>query len=259
MQIRAIPAFVDNYLWLIGDGPEVVVVDPGDAAPVQAALDTAGLRLSAILITHHHPDHTAGIAALVKRWPVPVYGPSAERDRIGGLTQALDDGDTLQLLGVEFQVLAVPGHTSGHIAYYAPALSSLFCGDTLFSAGCGRLFEGTPEQMHASLQRLAALPAETRIYCTHEYTLSNLAFALAVEPDNADIRTHRDHVESLRKHLQPSLPTNLTLERQINPFLRTDIPAVAAAAEHWSGQTCANAVSVFTQLRRWKDGFRVAT
>jgi hydroxyacylglutathione hydrolase len=259
MQIRAIPAFVDNYLWLIGDGPEVVVVDPGDATPVQATLDAEGLRLAGILVTHHHPDHIGGVAALKQRWAVPVYGPAAEQSTIGALTQPLTDGDVVDLLGLRFEVISVPGHTLGHIAYYAPEIKTLFCGDTLFSAGCGRLFEGTPAQMHMSLQRLAALPPDTHVYCTHEYTLSNLAFALAVEPDNADVHAHRDHVQSLRQRLHPSLPTNLKLERRINPFLRTDVAAVAAAAERWSGQPCPDDVSVFTQLRRWKDNFRAAS
>ncbi|PXV71539.1 hydroxyacylglutathione hydrolase [Sinimarinibacterium flocculans] len=258
MHLHAIPAFVDNYLWTLVDGERAVVVDPGDAAPVQAFLEHEGLRLEAILVTHHHPDHVGGISALLERWPVPVYGPQAELPRIPQLTQTLADGDTVEVLNTQFSVIAVPGHTLGHIAYHAVARGFLLCGDTLFSAGCGRLFEGTPEQMHASLQRLAALPDDTLVYCTHEYTLSNLAFAAAVEPHNGDIQAHLQHVRALRDAGRPSLPTTLRLERTINPFLRAGVPQIRAAADEKAGTALGSEAEVFGVLRRWKDGFRAA-
>lgn len=265
MQLHAIPAFADNYLWTLVEGRSAVVVDPGDAAPVARFLDDRKLTLAAVLVTHHHPDHIGGLAALLARGDVPVYGPAAEAGRIRLLSHPLDHGDAVEVLGRRFEVLAVPGHTLGHIAYYcaesgddgAPGL--LLCGDTLFSAGCGRLFEGTPEQMHASLALLAALPPQTRVYCTHEYTLANLAFAQAVEPDSGDIAAHIAQVRAWRAENRPSLPSTLALERRINPFLRTGEPGVRRAAEAWAGpEALSTEVAVFTALRRWKDGFRAA-
>lgn len=260
LRIDPLPAFVDNYLWLLQRGSRAVVVDPGDAAPVLAALASGGLELEAVLITHHHPDHIGGLARLqaAQPQPVPVYGPAAEAARIPGLSTLLQGGECLRLLEQDWQVLAVPGHTLGHLAYWAqPAGRAplLLCGDTLFSAGCGRLFEGSPAQMAASLARLAALPAETEVYCTHEYTLSNLAFAEAVEPDHLPIRQHRARVQALRAAGQPSLPSTLAREQQINPFLRLDQPAVQAAARA-QGAANDDAVSVFAALRAWKDRFR---
>ena len=252
--ITAIPAFTDNYLWLLSCGSDAVIVDPGDAAPVLRELETRSLKLRAILITHWHPDHIGGLPALKSRFDVPVYGPRAESQKIPGLTRLLDDGDQIRVLGLGLQVLAMPGHTLGHIAYSAPGL--LFCGDTLFSGGCGRLFEGTPAQMHHSLSRLAALPPETRVYCTHEYTLSNLAFARAVEPDNATLAMHIETVKAQRARGEPSLPSTLAIEAAINPFLRADVIAVRAAAARHSGHKLETTVDVFTELRRWKDGFR---
>ena len=254
LSVSAIPIFLDNYVWLLADGTDAVVVDPGDALPVRAALRLHGLNLTAILITHHHPDHIGGIAELLRDHVVPVYGPRAEAHRIKDLTHLLDDGDVIRLLDLDFQVLAVPGHTLGQIAYYTPG--SLFCGDSLFSAGCGRLFEGTPAQMHQSLQRIAALPSSTRVYCTHEYTLSNLAFAAAVEPGNAAITAHIEHVRALRANHQPSLPTSLERELSINPFLRVRLPAVIQAANRWSGGPLDTEIAVFAAVRRWKDSFR---
>lgn len=254
LTVSAIPAFTDNYLWLISRGGNAVIVDPGDAAPVLQALDQQGLKLSAILITHWHPDHIGGISKLLERYPVPVYGPRAEFAKIPQLTNLLDDGDRVTVLGQTFDVLAVPGHTLGHIAYYAE--QQLFCGDTLFSAGCGRLFEGTPEQMHASLSRLAALPAQTQVYCTHEYTLSNLAFAVAVEPGNDALMTRLGQVRELRARNLPSLPTTLTIERATNPFLRVDVPAIITAVQHQSNQISSTPEQVFAALRRLKDGFK---
>lgn len=259
MQLHAIPAFVDNYLWTLVEGDLAVVVDPGDAAPVQAFIEREGLRLQAILITHHHPDHVGGLPSLLRRWPVPVYGPDAEVARIPQLTHRLGDGDQVEMLGTRFSVITVPGHTLGHIAYYAAGRPGiLLCGDTLFSAGCGRLFEGTAPQMHASLQKLAALPADTVVYCTHEYTAANLAFARAVEPDNPAVAEHDRRVRGWRDAGRPSLPTTLRLERAINPFLRTAEPGVRAASERWAGTRLQTGVEVFAALRRWKDGFRAS-
>lgn len=255
--VTAIPAFQDNYLWLLAAEGRAVVVDPGDARPVQAFLEQHALQLDAILVTHHHLDHIGGINALKKTWPVPVYGPRQESRTIPGLTQLLDDGDTLELLGRRFEVMAVPAHTLGHIAYFCAAPEPLlFCGDTLFSAGCGRLFEGTPQQLHDALQRIAALPAETRIYCTHEYTLSNLAFAHAADPDNLDVVAHLETVTTLRAQQQPSLPTRLSLEKKINPYLRALDPRCLPAVIDGQAIDPSDSITRITTLRRWKDGFK---
>lgn len=241
----------DNYVWLLRQGERALVVDPGDAAPVAARLAELGLTLSAILLTHHHGDHTGGVAELAAIWGCPVYGPAG----IPMVTQSLADGDSLQLadMDLRFEVLAVPGHTLDHLAYYGQGV--LFCGDTLFACGCGRLFEGTAAQMQHSLARLLALPAETLVCCTHEYTLSNQRFALAVEPGNSELLWRSRTDAARRERGEPTLPSTLALERATNPFLRWAEPAVRAAAR---GQGAANdePVEVFAALRRWKDGFR---
>lgn len=254
MQIVPLSAFSDNYIWAIVVDGHCVVVDPGDAEPVQRFLAEHELVLDAILITHHHGDHTGGIAALSARHHPKVFGPATEA--IAGLTDTLTDGATLNLLNgaLPLSVIAVPGHTAGHIAYLTQG--ALFCGDTLFSAGCGRLFEGTPAQMHASLGRLAALPDDTKVFCAHEYTLSNLRFAMAVEPGNADIVEYNGQCEVLRAQARPTIPTTIGMERRINPFLRCEQPGVRRAAEQVSGETLADAGAVFAALRRWKNEFR---
>ncbi len=254
LDVHAIPAFTDNYLWLLSRGGDAVIVDPGDAAPVLKTLQQRGLKLTAILITHWHPDHIGGINQLLEHGQVPVYGPRAEFSKIPQLTHQLDDGDRISVLGQTFDVLAVPGHTLGHIAYLAD--QQLFCGDTLFSAGCGRLFEGTPAQMHASLSRLATLPSQTQVYCTHEYTLSNLAFAVAVEPGNQRLLARLKQVRELRAQNLPSVPSTLEIELATNPFLRTDAPDVISAAQNQSNQISSSPEQVFAVLRRWKDGFK---
>ena len=256
MNLVALPAFTDNYIWMLHDGFNAVVVDPGDAAPVHAALDAQRLQLAAILVTHHHPDHVGGVDALRPRLKGRVHGPAHET--IPTPFEPLEHGDTVDVLGLRFDVLDVPGHTAGHIAFYTPELDGrplLFCGDTLFSAGCGRLFEGTPAQMHASLSMLGALPGHTRVCCTHEYTLSNLRFAAAVEPGNGDVADHLRHCEELRARGGVTLPSTIELERSINPFLRCSVPAVADAAVA-QGAPDRSAVAVFAALREWKNRFR---
>lgn len=260
LELIPIPAFTDNYLWLLVRQGEAVVVDPGDAAPVEAVLAQRGLRLSAILVTHHHPDHIGGLSKLLQAHPVPVYGPQKENGTIKQLSAPLVEGDAVEVLARRFTVMEVPGHTKGHIAYYAAATDEeppvLLCGDTLFSAGCGRLFEGTPAQMHHSLGRFAALPGGTQVYCTHEYTTSNLAFALAVEPDNTELTDYVARVKTLRAANTPSLPSTIDQELRINPFLRVEQPGVVAAAAQQAGHAPADAVETFAILRAWKDGFR---
>lgn len=257
LAVSPVRAFSDNYIWLIhgpADPSVAVVVDPGDARPVNAALEQHGLRLHAILVTHHHPDHVGGVAELAASHGAPVYGPARERMPCEATT--LDDGDHVRLdqPGLEFVVMNVPGHTLGHIAYYGHG--ALFCGDTLFSGGCGRLFEGTPTQMFDSLDRIASLPDDTRIYCAHEYTLSNLRFAASVEPGNADVIGALDATRALRERDVITLPSTLGRERRINPFLRAREPSVRSAAEAHAGRTMAEPVEVFATVRSWKDGFR---
>jgi len=252
-QVEAVPALRDNYIWLIHgltDPGRVAIVDPGDAAPVKTTLAARQLSPVAVLLTHHHPDHTAGAPALHEHFGIPVYGPR-EAAATGAV---LADGEQLDLpaLGLRFAVLAVPGHTAGHIAYAGH--QTLFCGDTLFSAGCGRLFEGTAAQLHASLQRLAALPADTAVYCGHEYTEANLRFARVVEPDNAAITAYLARCAA-RPAGVPSLPSSIGLERQINVFLRTAEPGVRQAAADWLGKPLDGNVATFAALRKWKDSF----
>ena len=261
MQLTPLPAFADNYIWMLDNGREALVVDPGDSAPVLQALDERSLSLAGILVTHHHGDHVGGIEALRPRLQGPVYGPA--REDIPKPCIPLMAGDRVALLGMAFTVLDVPGHTSGHIAYLQDSADStdaaplLFCGDTLFSAGCGRLLEGTPEQMVASLGILAALPGETRVCCTHEYTLANLRFARHVEPGNAALRAHEAWARMQRERGLPTLPSTIAVERAINPFLRVQVPEVARAAQVYQSDTPPdNPVAVFATLRQWKNEFR---
>ena len=256
MNLLALPAFSDNYLWLLHDEHHAMVVDPGQSEPVLQALQERGLQLQAILVTHHHADHVGGVQALREATGAAVYGPA--RERIPAPFTPLAQGDRVDVLGLGFDVIDVPGHTAGHIAYYcstAPEAPILFCGDTLFSGGCGRLFEGTPAQMQASLAQLAALPDVTRVCCAHEYTLSNLQFALAVEPQNAALRQYVDHAQDLRKRGLPTLPSHIALEREVNPFLRSTQPAVEASVRAYDAQGVARH-GVFATLRQWKNNYR---
>lgn len=261
LHIEPLPAFTDNYLWLIHNNVDAAVVDPGDAAVVQTAVQHRGLRLRYILITHHHPDHVGGLASLKANNDLQVYGPAAESDRIGSLDHLLSDGDSLELkaLGLRFDVIGVPGHTLGHIAYYSGETLStgvLFCGDTLFSGGCGRLFEGTPSQMLNSLQRLAALDNETAVYCAHEYTLSNLLFSTAADPDNLDVKDAIQEVQELRRQHRPTIPSSIGREQRINPFLRCSVPAVIDTVSKQAHlPKNASETEVFRALREWKDHF----
>jgi len=261
LQITPVRAFTDNYIWLI-HAPRaprrVVVVDPGDAAPVQRALAAGGLELAGILLTHHHPDHVGGVADLLRMnaaaAAVQVFGPATES--VPGSPAPVREGDTVELdsLGLRFEVLDVPGHTAGHIAYVGHG--ALFCGDTLFSGGCGRLFEGTAEQMAASLAKLAALPGTTRVYCAHEYTVGNLKFGLAVEPGNTDSAAYLAACLEQRAKDESTLPSDIRRELNVNPFLRCHRQTVKQAAEAQAGRGLNDPVEVFAVLRQWKDGFR---
>ncbi|MDR1709270.1 MAG: hydroxyacylglutathione hydrolase [Candidatus Accumulibacter sp.] len=251
--VTPIPAFKDNYIWLLRNGAAAAVVDPGEAAPVLDCLEREKLALASILITHHHADHQGGVAELLARWPAAqVFGPA--RESITGLTRPLRGGETIRPAPLEddAHVIAVPGHTAGHLAYLIAG--RLFCGDALFTGGCGRVFEGTPGEMAESLARLAALPDDTLIYCAHEYTESNLRFALAVEPDNLALRRRAEETAALRAAGRPAVPSTLALEKATNPFLRCREPNVIAAARaHGLAKT--DPVSVFAALRKWKDVF----
>jgi hydroxyacylglutathione hydrolase len=262
VKVRPVRAFSDNYIWLI-EAPRapghVVAVDPGESAPVVAELQRSGLSLAAILLTHHHADHIGGVEALLRLGSVPVIGP--DDPRIPVRTRTVRDTERCELpeLGLSFETLAVPGHTLTHIAFWGHG--ALFCGDTLFSAGCGRMFEGTPPQMTASLERLRALPPDTLMFCGHEYTAANLRFALTVDPDNETALDYRDALERSRAGdaagvITPSLPSPLSLEIRINPFLRCDAAAIRAAAEAHAGRLLPRASDVFAVLRAWKDQFR---
>lgn len=251
IRIEPISAFTDNYIWLLSDRGRAFVVDPGDGRPVLAALAEKQLSLEGILVTHHHADHVGGIPELLAHKSVPVYGP--HNDGIATLTRRLAQGETVEVLDCRFEVMEVPGHTLDHIAYYAPAIGALFCGDTMFGAGCGRLFEGTAEMMCASLNKLAALPAATKVYCAHEYTVKNLRFAHAVEPGNHAVLVRMEKENEKRKNKKPTLPSEISLELATNPFLRRREPEIVHAADGRGG--AGNEVEVFATIRQWKDTF----
>jgi hydroxyacylglutathione hydrolase len=260
LHIEPVKAFNDNYLWVLHEpgGMQAFVVDPGDSTPVLAWLDSNGLTLAGILVTHHHGDHIGGINTLLQHASVPVYGPATPR--IPQVTHAVAEGDHITVLGHEFRVLEVPGHTLEHIAYVStgrvtPAGPALFCGDTLFAAGCGRMFEGTPPMMHASLRKLAGLAPDTQVYCAHEYTLGNLRFAAAVMPDNADVSARIASDSAKRERDEPTVPSNIGIELRTNPFLRASEPKVIAAALQQQPGSADDPATVFGVLRRWKDGF----
>jgi hydroxyacylglutathione hydrolase len=257
LEVTPLRAFSDNYIWLVHaprDRKRVFVVDPGDAAPVAKALAEQGLELAGILATHHHADHVGGIPALLAENSCPVYGPAAER--IDSLSERLNEGDVVRdpELGFEFQVWSVPGHTSGHIAFVGHGV--VFCGDTLFSAGCGRLFEGTAEQMHHSLRKLQSLPGDTYVYCAHEYTISNLRFARAVEPHNREVERYLADCVRRRAADEATLPSTIGQELKVNPFLRCHEQSVKHAAERFAGRELRSESEVFATVRKWKDGFR---
>ena len=268
LEVEAITAFADNYIWALHDGRVAAVVDPGDAQPVLRFLQERGLALGAIVITHHHGDHVGGVRELVAAYPenpegapLPVIGPAGET--IPCRTQAVREGDvvTLEQPAATFRVIDVPGHTSGHVAYVGhlqgdKTPASLFCGDTLFATGCGRLFEGTPAQMRASLAKLAALAPDTLVYCAHEYTASNVRFARAVEPGNASLAAWEDKVAALRAEGRSTVPTTVGHERATNPFMRSDEPEVMQAVARHAAIGTKDPVAVFAALREWKNSFR---
>ena len=246
LEVLPIPAFQDNYIWLLRSGKHAAVVDPGDAMPVISVLESQNLQLDAILVTHHHADH---IVDLLRRWPATVYAPKRESYNFPHTQVKEGDQITLPSLGVQFSVMEVPGHTLGHVAYYGA--NCLFCGDTLFSGGCGRLFEGTPEQMYASLQRFAHLPPDTGVYCAHEYTEHNLGFAHGLEPHNPDLIRRQQEVALLRKHKQPTLPSTIGTELETNPFLRCHMEEIQLASASQSNHP----VEVFAAIRKLRNNY----
>ncbi|MDE2343071.1 MAG: hydroxyacylglutathione hydrolase [Betaproteobacteria bacterium] len=254
-QVSSVAAFNDNYIWVLHNQRHAVVVDPGDGFPALRFLREQGLVLAAILITHHHGDHVGGIEELqqAQNQPVPVYGPQTEH--IEGVTRPVADPDTVFIpeLDTSFRVLDIPGHTAGHIAYWGDG--RLFCGDTLFACGCGRVFEGTPVQMAASLDKLAALPENTEVYCAHEYTLSNIAFAKAIEPQNAALQQRAMEAAETRRQGLPTVPSTIGLELRTNPFLRCREPSVIQAVLSQTGTQPMDSVAVFAALRQWKNTF----
>ncbi|MDD2924789.1 hydroxyacylglutathione hydrolase [Rhodoferax sp.] len=255
MTLLPLPAFNDNYLWMLHDGQRALVVDPGDERVVFEAIQRLGVKLDAILVTHHHADHTGGVAALRDATGAQVFGPKHET-MPEPLTR-LGEGDVISPLGLSLQVFEVPGHTAGHIAYFGQTDGQaplLFCGDTLFSAGCGRLFEGSPAQMLSSLSRLAALPDDTRVCCAHEYTASGLVFARMLEPDNPALIKRQAEVAALRRQHQPSLPSTIGLEKATNPFLRTHLPEMVSVVRRFD-PAALDPVGVFAALRTWKNQF----
>ncbi len=253
LAIHAVPAFTDNYIWVLEDGGAAAAVDPGDARPVEAFLERRGLRLEAVIATHHHADHVGGLEALRAHWRCPTFGPAREVDEPLDLRLAEGDRFTVPGVGVELAALDIPGHTAGHIALVGGGL--LFCGDTLFACGCGRLFEGTPRQMFDSLGKLARLPISTRVYCGHEYTLANIRFAEAVEPGNRRLAVRKAREAARRERGEPTLPSTIGDELATNPFLRCGEPEVIASAERHAGRRLCDPVEVFAEVRAWKNRF----
>ncbi len=251
LKITAVEALQDNYIWLITGRGHAAVVDPGEAEPVIAALEGDGLTASAILLTHSHHDHVGGVSGLLERYAIPVYGPAAEP--VAELTHPLRGGERLHLKGVEadLAVLDISGHTIGHIGYHGNG--ALFCGDTLFTAGCGKVFDGTVEQLFLSLEKIAALPDDTLIYCAHEYTAENLRFAQMVEPGNRAVAKRRRETRRLRLAGVPCVPSTLAREKATNPFLRCAVEEVSAAAQRFAGRTLDTRLEVFAALRHWRD------
>lgn len=252
-EIVALRAFNDNYIWTIRDAARAIVVDPGDAQPVLDYLAAEKLELLAIVITHHHKDHIGGVAQLMQGRDIPVYGP--HDPRVPEATQRLAEGESITLphFGIKLKVLEVPGHTSSHIAFYNDDM--LFCGDTLFAAGCGRLFEGTPAQMHDSLSKFMSLPDATFVYCAHEYTLANIRFAKAAEPANRALIEWEPRAQALRQKNLPTVPTTIALERAANPFVRCTEPGIIASASQHAGKPLTDPVSVLAAIRDWKNNF----
>jgi len=261
LNIIPIPAFKDNYIWTLHRQQYAVVVDPGDAAPIRACLDAQQIKLAAILCTHHHNDHVGGISELAQLYNVPVYGPRHED--IPCLSHAVGEGDMIKIaeLNITLQVFDIPGHTRGHVAYLTYGSSkegeALFCGDTLFSCGCGRLFEGTAVQLHQSLQRLAALPEATKVYCAHEYTETNIRFALVCEAGNDQLKQRQLNASALRRAGQATLPSTIALEKATNPFLRCAETQIIRSVEQHTGNKfdITNDVDVFSALRKWRNNF----
>jgi hydroxyacylglutathione hydrolase len=262
LSVLTVPAFKDNYLWLVHDGVNAAAIDPGDSGPILAALAAHRLTLTAILLTHHHADHIGGVPQLLRHSPVPVFGP--RNDHIAVVTEPLGEGDRVEVpgLALTLRVLDVPGHTLGHIAYVldspgdVPGEPWLFCGDTLFAGGCGRIFEGTPAQMADSLGKLAALPEATKVYCAHEYTLANLRFASAVEPGNRQLRARVETDSARRAAGEPTVPSTIGIEQATNPFLRYRQPEIVGSlvAAHKLDAGAAP-LAAFAALREWKNNF----